>query len=231
MFRICSLPWVGKQKKFGWPPSGTRMYCSSLTASHFLWGASCFLFKYFYDLFFFYDSVIWLLGVIRLTLQRWLINANPDETLSWNVHVQTAASASSCVASVSTADYKRRGGKEKPSSRIYRSRRWYLSQAAGICQKESVLSPRLQPGAIDLLLSRDVNSIANRRARERTRESGREKTWASSGSSEKVLIIWLSSQLLMGGYFWEPRINWAPERPAYYLPIEKLFPAQRNWMQ
>lgn len=71
-----------------------------------------------------------------------------------------------------------------------------------------LLLQHLQRGAIDCR-ARDVNSAANRKA--------------SSGSSEKALIILLSSWLLIVGYFWEPRINWAPERPAYYLPIESYF--------
>lgn len=148
---------------------------------------------------------------------------------TWSLHVQTAASVyvrHAASAPSRLASCERRLLQE---TREQERRRPVFTDAAvdirarrlEFVRKSRSFSPRLQAGAIDLLLSRDVNSIANTRARER-------KTRASSGPSEKVLIIWLSSRLLMGGYFWEPRINWAPEKPAYYLPIEELFPAQRN---
>lgn len=108
---------------------------------------------------------------------------NPDEPLELkcarpDCSMCLPASPSSCVGSVS-AYLTRDEGKEKPSFGIYRSCRWYLSSAAGICPEESVLSPPLQPGTIDLLLPRDVNSIANRRVRERENMSFQWPFWES----------------------------------------------------
>lgn len=75
---------------------------------------------------------------------------------------------------------------------------------------QSILSHSICNKALLIVVPGGVKSATNRKA--------------SRGSSEKVLIILLSSSwLLIAGYFREPRINWALQRSAYYLPIEGYF--------